>query len=464
MNSVEILSAGGGANLEPFLASAISSLKLEKICEFITLTISQETLSFINNNIDLIYSWITSLEFEVKYKNTKFPPLMKPSVIDYKQLPANIAWELNIPLPKCRFIYATGHGSGGTAMLDFLRVLYDDNGKFVNVSYSESLAKDKYIYHYKNLLENANKTNAIAILDYGLSKYGSRLDRDKFFALLPRDVPLIMQVRDPISLIKTTFHKSGGVGTRATLNLNSDFNALSPYISWNGHKRELMPVYDSFKIQSFIYHSLLKSIASPCVYYVDFDDISKDRALDTMENIASAFSLHAPTKIENYKKVFRARFFRGALHNLWHTYPLTLIARARDIGLDSDLEVQLYISKPAAHFGGCLDIISLFACEFSDDICVYITEDSFGILKSNEVLYKATFDYVERLLSFLCDKSKEYDSHITLTIQDVLEYFRGNKGARENLKEILDYELAHIKKHREDIVNNWQYYLEFDRI
>ena len=67
-------------------------------------------------------------------------------------------------------------------------------------------------------------------------------------------------------------------------------------------------------------------------------------------------------------------------------------------------------------------------------------------------------------MSFLCDKSKEYDSHITLTIQDVLEYFRGNKGARENLKEILDYELAHIKKHREDIVNNWQYYLEFDRI
>lgn len=177
-------------------------------------------------------------------------------------------------------------------------------------------------------------------------------------------------------------------------------------------------------------------------------NIAKDRVLDTMDNIAKAFSLYAPTKIENYKKVFCARLFRGALHNLWYTYPLILVARAKDIGLDSNLEVELYISKPAAHFGGCLDIISLFTCEFSDDICVYITEDSFGILKSNEALYKATFDYVERLLSFLCDKSKEYDSQITLTIQDVLEYFRGNKDARENLKEILDYELAHIKKHR----------------
>ncbi|EJP9032980.1 DUF2972 domain-containing protein, partial [Campylobacter jejuni] len=32
------------------------------------------------------------------------------------------------------------------------------------------------------------------------------------------------------------------------------------------------------------------------------------------------------------------------------------------------------------------------------------------------------------------------------------------------LKELLDYELQHIKQHRPDIVASWKYYQEFERM
>ncbi|EIM1029711.1 DUF2972 domain-containing protein, partial [Campylobacter coli] len=48
--------------------------------------------------------------------------------------------------------------------------------------------------------------------------------------------------------------------------------------------------------------------------------------------------------------------------------------------------------------------------------------------------------------------------------RDILSFLREHNFYRYQLKNILDYELQHIKQYRPDIVASWKYYQEFEKM
>ena len=160
-------------------------------------------LAFFTQNLNIIKEWLYSKEFKQNYqdKNHPYPSLLNPNKIDYENIPAELAWEMNLPLPRrYEFLLMRGHGSGGTAMMSFL-------GKCkvkLAEAYYRHLPKNTYFKTYNFLLKNPNTINFICIAQYdGIGWIDNNgYARNKIFALTNKKVPILFQVRDPIGHIK----------------------------------------------------------------------------------------------------------------------------------------------------------------------------------------------------------------------------------------------------------------------
>ncbi|EAJ0772672.1 DUF2972 domain-containing protein, partial [Campylobacter jejuni] len=158
-------------------------------------------------NFDLIEEWLLSDDFKERYKkeNHPYPSLLDPKKlndknekINYHNIPAELAWEMNLPLPdNYEFVWLSSALSGHAAMTMYLELCE------VNIC--------KYIHHnpfiiYSNifmqLLNNPLKYNVIAYTDY-THVYVSRGDLKRFLNLLNKNKPVLYLVRDPISRLKT---------------------------------------------------------------------------------------------------------------------------------------------------------------------------------------------------------------------------------------------------------------------
>ncbi|EJR5780094.1 capsular biosynthesis protein, partial [Campylobacter jejuni] len=158
-------------------------------------------------NFDLIEEWLLSDDFKERYKkeNHPYPSLLDPKKlndknekINYHNIPAELAWEMNLPLPdNYEFVWLSSALSGNAAMTMYLELCE------VNIC--------KYIHHnpfiiYSNifmqLLNNPLKYNVIAYTDY-THVYVSRGDLKRFLNLLNKNKPVVYLVRDPISRLKT---------------------------------------------------------------------------------------------------------------------------------------------------------------------------------------------------------------------------------------------------------------------
>ncbi|EOH9832616.1 capsular biosynthesis protein, partial [Campylobacter jejuni] len=81
-------------------------------------------------NFNLIEEWLLSNDFNEKYKkeNHPYPSLLDPKKlndenekINYKNIPAELAWEMNLPLPDgYKFVLIGGHGTGEKAFQEML--------------------------------------------------------------------------------------------------------------------------------------------------------------------------------------------------------------------------------------------------------------------------------------------------------------------------------------------------------
>lgn len=44
--------------------------------------------------------WLQSNKFQMEYADSLYPPLLNPQDLDYESIPTDLAWEMNLPLPK----------------------------------------------------------------------------------------------------------------------------------------------------------------------------------------------------------------------------------------------------------------------------------------------------------------------------------------------------------------------------
>ena len=328
------------------------------------------------------------------------------------------------------------------------------------------------------------KFNVLAFECYGLEKFGSAQDREKYFALVGERVPALMQVRDPLENLK-----HGALNWKILLenlkdlqrnfNLTFDYHYFNKILHIRKKEYQLPTDFSYLKKQAAIWDSLVRALNPVDLVYMDMQEISKERAFDTLQKLSLHFGFNAPQ--EKDRKIYEAKHFSGNLFFLWSNAPLTLWINHKDLEskyskknpnnvlttrenpiIDTQNSYKILFTFPEK-FDGLVDIMHHFTGEIGSQVGAYMQEAEFEALRRDLPLWMATQEYVNEFLEYLSIESNKAQSE-RITTEQVLEALAENKEAAKNLESVLEPELKHIKKHRPDIIKSWKHYQEFVKI
>ncbi|EMV9609765.1 sugar transferase, partial [Campylobacter coli] len=154
-------------------------------------------------------------DFKERYKkeNHPYPSLLDPKKlndknekINYKNIPAELAWEMNLPLPRnYRFIFITGGSCGHMAMFLYFKLLK------INRNWTSETEKEKYKIAY-NVFIASKEYNIFSCQWIQMTR--------KLFYLADAEVPLIVLLRDPIERLKSSTNHIVKHSTQFDLTLN----------------------------------------------------------------------------------------------------------------------------------------------------------------------------------------------------------------------------------------------------
>ncbi|HEB7643121.1 TPA: DUF2972 domain-containing protein [Campylobacter coli] len=437
-------------------------------------------------NFNLIEEWLLSNDFNEKYKkeNHPYPSLLDPKKlndenekINYKNIPAELAWEMNLPLPdNYEFVYPLFGLSGGGALSSF----FQKCGLNMHYDFHRSFLKSYYLNY--NLFKERYRNNILYYTEWGLNT----LYREKFLSLFLKKVIILFLVRDPISRLKTAVnhHTNNPDKDVRLFNLSSDFNKIlncKKYGTSIVGKFANAPMIEYlnfwfFTDRWFLYNSLLSSIRNFEVFYIDMEEIKPAKAFDTMCDLANKFGFKKPTD---------KKFFEGVMNgDFLGILPFTLYIHSKDIDnvyslmksyenlsslKDNDgIHLQITSTNLIEFYKQSKEYIN-FTKEFFDkplkyeNLGIFLKPQEFERLKQDSKLFDVTKRYLNNFIEAL-EERIDLEKAKLFKEKDVLNYLKENKELRVKLKNILDKELVHIKQHRPDIVASWKYYQEFEQM
>ena len=266
-----------------------------------------------------IKDWTKSSEFKDKYANHPYPPLLNPQNIDYESIPADLAWELNLPLPpKYDLIYFNNGATASLHILEFFkRCEIALNPYWVGVI--ELDYRQKYEMDYNLLLKRKNEPfNVIAL-------YLQKPEINKYCALLGKSVPLFYVSRDPISRIKSACNHDAGVEINPNmkrLSINdTDFATLFPQTKyWGKDGASATPKVETGLFAPTLYpkicfDSFLAQMPHLGQKYIfSFETFAPNRTFETFKKIAKIFNLNMPNDERLFStRAEKARFGLGVL-------------------------------------------------------------------------------------------------------------------------------------------------------
>lgn len=97
------------------------------------------------------------------------------------------------------------------------------------------------------------------------------------------------------------------------------------------------------------------------------------------------------------------------------------------------------------------------------NIILLIQKDEYEILKNNKKLFLASKKYLNGYMDALEKHEKELKRYL-VTEKQILSYLKSNNKLRIKLRNILDRELAYIKKNHPEYIIRWKYYQEFEKM
>ncbi|EPO3698890.1 hypothetical protein ACT922_001684, partial [Campylobacter upsaliensis] len=166
-------------------------------------------MSFVLEHFDEISSWLNSKEFKEKYEdiNHPYPPLLNPDklndenyILNYEKIPANLAWEMNLPLPKKIKIILNYKICAGSGMLEKLFARTFSNP--INNIWDRTMWSSSGVYknYYQKIVSNLTQVMTIQaqVKDENLTKLSYLVDHH---------IPVVSVVRDPFEIL-TTWAKS----------------------------------------------------------------------------------------------------------------------------------------------------------------------------------------------------------------------------------------------------------------
>ncbi len=433
--------------------------------------------NYFMQNFDFIEEWLLSNDFNEKYKkeNHPYPSLLDPKKlnnenekINYKNIPAELAWEINLPLPdNYEFVFLSGGLSGHAAMMSFFNVC-----GIGYLYHHMDLMKNRYIdyYHFSRI------ENLYSIITYGQYSLSQGMNNiGKYLALINK-IPILFLTRDPISRLKTGVnHPILNPKSIKEICLNNDYSDVfknKMYVGDIGKnfyysEKPSMKYLPRWINEDTMYQTSLCLLFRD-ITYIDMEEIKPAKAFDTMCDLADKFGFKKPTD---------KKFFEGVMNgDLAGFIPINLFINKKNliynnkvVYKDSDsIHLQVTSTNLVEFYKQSKEYIN-FTKEFFDrplkyeNLGIFLKPQEFERLKQDSKLFDVTKRYLNNFIEAL-EERIELEKAKLFKEKDVLNYLKENKELRVKLKNILDKELVHIKQHRPDIVESWKYYQEFEQM
>ncbi|MGI7918951.1 DUF2972 domain-containing protein [Campylobacter jejuni] len=430
-------------------------------------------------NFNLIEEWLLSNDFNEKYKkeNHPYPSLFDPKKlndenekINYKNIPAELAWEMNLPLPdNYEFVFLSGGLSGHAAMMSFFNVC-----GIGYLYHHMDLMKNRYIdyYHFSRI------ENLYSIITYGQYSLTQGMNNIGKYLTLINKIPILFLVRDPISRLKTGVnHPILNPKSMKEICLNNDYSDVfknKMYVGDIGKnfyysEKPSMKYLPRWINKDTMYQtSLCLLFSNRDITYIDMEEIKPAKAFDTMCDLANKFGFKKPTD---------KKFFEGVMNgDLAGFIPINLFIDKKNliynnkvIYKDNDsIHLQITSTNLIEFYKQSKEYIN-FTKEFFDkplkyeNLGIFLKPQEFERLKQDSKLFDVAKRYLNNFIEAL-EERIDLEKAKLFKEKDVLNYLKENKELRVKLKNILDKELVHIKQHRPDIVASWKYYQEFEQM
>ncbi|MBC5858312.1 DUF2972 domain-containing protein, partial [Campylobacter jejuni] len=374
----------------------------------------------------------------------------KNEKINYHNIPAELAWEMNLPLPdNYEFVWLGGHGTGTEALKVFLsynKIIIPDN--FLN--YETGL--QRYRYALNILLSDIDHMKAIRLKDYHFN------DFEKFCKLIQKKCKFIFQVRDYFEIFTCYInHRTRKSDAILNFDLQTDLNDvfdrfyyfssgenhpirlnLKNFLSWNTLHQEM-----GFRTCVMEYSMLQNFDNILDILYIDMKNIIGVDTKNTIEKICNFINI--PYNQEcNYSE--------NVIGDLKIIFPLTL-------NFSENIELLI------------IDSHSVFDISYYEDITLRIINSSiFRILiKSSDLKLVNDTAIGELKLYFynfneILNQKLSQEKKIRIKEQQYIDIYKHDTPRRRKLQKMMSYELTHIKQHRPDIVASWKYYQAFEKM
>ncbi|WP_270977926.1 DUF2972 domain-containing protein, partial [Campylobacter upsaliensis] len=399
--------------------------------------------------------WLNSKEFKERYEdiNHPYPPLLNPDklndenyILNYEKIPAEKAWEMNLPLPRrYEFVLMFSHGAGALAMNHFL--FWSAQFNLIEYFYG-GVAEVRYGNFYQRLLKENN--NIVGISDTSELLYGSIENRNKLWSLMDKKVKALVLVRDPIELIKHCYGRKWGTSWARLKEFTLKHNFEDVIKAPEPYKYDFPSSYKHLENQCFLWNTFKEHFPYLDFKYLDVREFTGQNTIKTMQKLALEFGFNIKLSTEEQENMFVKNMFAGNLHFL---LPLTL-----KIG---KIKIEFSILKKDENL---LDLRKEFELkESQNQLGIYILKSDYKELLRDNKLYKKTFHYIQNFYEKLLERFKIEDE-LMLKPEAILEHLKKDEACCKELKGVLDYESKDLKATRPDIVASWKYYKEFEKM
>ncbi len=405
-------------------------------------------------NFDLIEEWLLSDDFKERYKkeNHPYPSLLDPKKlndknekINYHNIPAELAWEMNLPLPdNYEFVWLSSALSGNAAMTMYLELCE------VNIC--------KYIHHnpfiiYSNifmqLLNNPLKYNVIAYTDY-THVYVSRGDLKRFLNLLNKNKPVVYLVRDPISRLKTGLNHINLKSNRLDrFDLDTPIERVLDRETY--YFESPLPTCDHIKTYWIYAESFFR-----LNFLTQFFKIEKITYLD-MASIKPEYAYHTFSQLNalyHFRQISKNLFYDTVVYDMLGAFlsiPLILCVDLENFGVnyaDGKIIEILITTRQFFKLHKINNYKKINPVLFKDNLpfenlIFCIPKEQFVYLENNLTLIKCIQSYLEEFISKMKVKF-DLKAKCLICENQILAYLKNNQTLMRQWKKIFDQELICI--------------------
>ncbi|EAJ3317137.1 DUF2972 domain-containing protein, partial [Campylobacter jejuni] len=407
-------------------------------------------------NFDLIEEWLLSDDFNERYKKGShpYPSLLDPKKlndenekINYKNIPAELAWEMNLPLPdRYEFVIFGSHGVGMKSVLAILKFLGYHNPSYLN---HEAEGKFRYYQAYVTFL--SKKIFFLDIFDYGFEGC------DKYLLMIAKKSKCIYFTRDPICILETYINakiRNPNFSMKISIdsNLDGKLNLYKYVNSLEAQKNFIFSKNMGLRACYFEY-SVVDLLKLKDILYIDMNELQSINIVNTFIKIFNFLniSLNINDQIKNINFGYS-----------WYFNGLEIVSSRFSFFISTHASVLLN-DKVWENYSEITDLVSYDYDVL--DFKIFVKSDCYALLINDEKELKKMNTFLKKFIQeFQKQVGIERSRKITPSQYLKFLFTEEKKEKTIKLKELFDYELQHIKQHRPDIVASWKYYQEFERM